>query len=223
MSDSLNVYLNTVGTNNIFAPPTTTPTPEENIDDYNFVSKTYNPTIESSDEDGDVEIETKKEKKDEPTALNNLWNGSKDIVVDSTKSTFGMIGGVVKGLWSNAGTMLKGVGQGALGALQMLSTPVVGLVKAIGSSFNNGIKGIGQIFRGQIFKGIGSIFKGFTSIVTEPAKWMWGGVKKIAKGVGNVVKGAAKAVVSVGKSVVKGVANVGKAIGKGVAKIFKGW
>lgn len=222
MSDSLSVYLNTVGTNNIFAPDTT-PTVEDNVDDYNFVSKTYNPTIESDDEDGDVQIEDKKDKKDEPTALQNVWSGTKTIVGDSTKGVIGMIGGAASGFWSNAGTMFKGLGQGVLGAAQMLSTPVVGMVKAIGSGFNNGIKGIGQIFRGQIFKGIGSIFKGFTSIVTEPAKWMWGGVKKIAKGFGNVAKGVAKGVVSVGKAIGKGVAKVGKAIGKGIAKIFKGW
>lgn len=223
MSDSLNVYLNTVGTNNIFVPSQTYQTTEESVEDYNFVSKTYNPTIESTDEDGEVKIEEKKEEEKEPSALQNVWSGTKEIIGGSTKGVFGMIGGIVGGFWSNAGTVLSGAAKSLVGGLQVVSTPVVGLVKGVGYWFNNSVKGIKQIFKGNIFKGVGSILKGVTGIVTQPLKWLGSGVKKIAQGTAKAVKGLAKGVASVGKAIGKGIANVGKAIGKGIKKIFKGW
>lgn len=223
MSDSLNVYLNTVGTNNIFVPSQTYQATEESVEDYNFVSKTYNPTIESTDEDGEVEIEEKQEEEKEPSALQNVWSGTKEIVGGSTKGVFGMIGDVVKGCWSSTGTVLSGSAKSLVGGLQVISTPVVGLVKGVGYCFNNSVNGIKQIFKGNIFKGFGSILKGATGFVTQPLKWLGSGVKKIAQGTAKAVKGLAKGVASVGKAIGKGIANVGKAIGKGIKKIFKGW
>ncbi len=225
MSDSLNVYLNTMGTQNIFVPQTTTPEPEESVDDYNFISKTYNPTVESTDEDGDVQIEEKSENKSEKktSVIKNIWSGTKTMWGGSIGGVATMVADLAKAGVTSTLTVLKGVGQGTLGTLQVLSTPIVGPVKSLVNHFKCSINGFKQIFQGKILKGIGTLAKGVCSIVTEPAKWLWSGVKKIGKGVANVAKGAVKCVASVGKAIGKGIAKVGKAIGNGIKKIFKGW
>ncbi len=219
MTNSINLYLNGMG-NNVFVPATNNTVVEEKVDDYNFVSKAYDPTIETADEEGVVQEEAKEE---EPTPLQNVWSGTKTIIGGTVAGAASIVGGVVKGFWGNAGSMLSGMGKSLVGGLQIISTPIVGLFKGVGSAFNNSVNGIKQIFRGQIFKGVGSIVKGAAGLITEPLKWAWGGVKKVAKGAVKAVKSVGKAVVSAGKAVVKGVASVGKAIGKGIKKIFSGW
>ena len=77
MSDGLNVRFNVTDTNNIFIPSSTPSQVESSANDYNFVSKTYNPVIEDTDTEGDVQIEDSNSKnKDDESAMKTMLNGS---------------------------------------------------------------------------------------------------------------------------------------------------
>lgn len=224
MTNSINLYLNGLG-NNPFIQPTNVEEKQES-NDYNFISKTYDPIIETNDEEGIVDEESLKKNEtpsETTTPLQNLGSGLKTITKGTFSGIFGIVGDTVKGIWQNTGSAFSGFWKYTVGGLQVLSTPIVGLFKGIGSFYNNTVTGLKQIFHGQIFKGIGSIFKGVAGTVVEPLKWAWSGVKKMAQGVGKVVKSVGKAVVSAGKAVVNGIKKVGQAIGKGIKKIFSGW
>ena len=225
MTNSINLYLNGLN-NNPFIQQTVLEE-DQSIEDYNFVSKTYDPTIETEDEEGIVDeantSDSKTSENNEKTPLQDLASGLWTIGSGTVSGALGIVGDSLIGMWNNGGEFCSGLWNSTVGGLKILSTPLVGVAKGIGGFYNKTVTGIKQIFRGNIISGLGSMIKGTVSLVTEPLKWAWGGVKKIAKGVSEVAKSVGKTVVSAGKAVVKGIVNVGKAIGKGIKKIFSGW
>ena len=223
MSDSLSVYLNSVNSRNIFLTSTAQNT-DESVEAYNFISKTYDPTIENTDEECEIildeESKNDSEKEDDSNVLKNISSGMKTI----TLGTLGGVGGIVLNSFTGfAKNTSTGIWNGVKGLYTGLSSIGGGIWGGLKSFYSNSFKGIKQIFQGNFFKGIGSFVKGIGGAVVNTVSGIAKGIGKVVKGGVEIVKGVAKGIVSVGKAVGKGIAKVGKAIGKGIKKIFKGW
>ena len=112
MANSVNLYLNGVGSNLFTSQVQTVETEEDNTSTVKDTSASaYNPVIETSqDEEGTVQMasddstaskENSEQENKEENYLKNVVSGSASIVGGTLKAGFGVVGDTVKGAWDS--------------------------------------------------------------------------------------------------------------------------
>lgn len=190
----------------------------------------------SQDAEGDVQIEN-----EDSTGLATVAAGTWELA----KSPVPLIGGAIKGgvsIISGVAQQIWSVGKGSVtgcwelvkGVGGFLGNTINGGLRGVKSVFNGFINGWGQIFKGNIFGGLGSMIKGVGNLIWQPIKGIGkgiaavgkgiiNGVKKVGKGIVNGVKKVGEGIGKAAKAIGKGIGKAAKAIGKGIKKIFSGW